>query len=87
MVATLISKQLSKRISARKRGVDIGLDQLVVRKLRCGRSNPGSNPGLDRISFCSVDGNSLSRRHNRITGSNSDNEKNLEHNKYEKRWL
>ena len=45
MVATLITKQLSKRISARKHGFDIGLDQLVVSTLRCGRSNPGSNPG------------------------------------------
>ena len=25
-----------------------GPDRLVVRTLRCGRSNPGSNPGLDR---------------------------------------
>ena len=78
-------KILSNIISARKTGFDIGPDRLVVRTLRCGRSNPGSNPGLDRISFCSVDGNRLSRRHNRITGSNSDNEKTLEHNKCEKR--
>ena len=26
-------------------------DRLVVRTLRCGRSNPGSNPGHDRIAF------------------------------------
>ena len=25
----------------------IGPDRLVVRTLRCGRNNPGSNPGLD----------------------------------------
>ena len=56
--------------NARKVGFDIGPDRLVVRTMRCGCSNPGSNPGLDRISFCSVDGNSLSRRHNRITGTN-----------------
>ena len=71
----MTTKKLSNKISARKDGFDIGPDRLVVRTLRCGRSNPGSNPGLDRISFCSVDGNSLSQRHNRITGSNSDNEK------------
>ena len=63
------------RTSARKRAVDIGPDRLVVRALRCGRSNPGSNPGLDSNLFCTVDGNSLSRRHNRVTGTNSDNEK------------
>ena len=80
-------KILSKRISARKGDFDNGPDRLVVRTLRCGRSNPGSNPGLGMISFGSVDGNSLSRRHNRITGSKSDNEKTLEHNKCEKRWL
>ena len=27
-------------------------DRLVVRTLRCGRSNPGSNPGLGSIIFC-----------------------------------
>ena len=75
------------RRSARKRAVDIGPDSLVVRTLRCGRSNPGSNPGLDRILFCTVDGKSLSRRHNRITGTNSDNEKTLEENNCEKSWL
>ena len=85
LVATLITKKLSMRISARKRAVDIGPDRLVVRTLRCGRSNPGSNPGLDRILFCTVDGKSLSRRHNRITGTNSDNEKTLEQNKCEKK--
>ena len=52
----------------------------MLRILRCGRSNPGSNPGLDRVLFCTVDGKSLSRRHNRITGTNSDNEKTAEEN-------
>ena len=75
------------RISARKRAVDIGPDRLVVRALRCGRSNPGSNPGPDSNIFCTVDGKSLSRRHNRITGTNSDNEKNCEENKCEKRLV
>ncbi len=28
--------------------VKIGPDRLVVRTLRCGRNNPGSNPGLDK---------------------------------------
>ena len=28
-------------------------DRLVVRTLRCGRSNPGSNPG-NRICFCDL---------------------------------
>ena len=27
------------------------LDRLVVRTLRCGRNNPGSNPGLDNIFY------------------------------------
>ena len=29
-----------------------GRDRLVVRTLRCGRSNPGSNPGLGSVSHC-----------------------------------
>ena len=32
----------------------IGPDRLVVRTLRCGRNNPGSNPGLD-ITFDILD--------------------------------
>ena len=80
-------KLLSKRIVARKGDFDIGPDRLVLRILRCGRSNPGSNPGLDRVLFCTVDGKSLSRRHNRITGTNSDNEKTAEENKCEKRLV
>ena len=52
----------------------------MVRTLRCGRSNPGSNPGLDRNLICTVDGKSPSRRNNRITGTNSDNEKTAEKN-------
>ena len=28
-----------------------GPDRLVVRTLRCGRSNPGSNPDMDRLPF------------------------------------
>ena len=59
LVATLTTKKLLN-ISTRKYGFDIGPDRLVVRTLRCGRSNPGSNPGLDRILVCTVDGNSLS---------------------------
>ena len=53
-------KKLSNRISARKDDFDIGSDRLVVRTLRYGRNNPGSNPGPDRILFCTVDGISLS---------------------------
>ena len=34
-----------------------GSDRPAVRKLRCGRNNPGSNPGLDN-SFISLDRNS-----------------------------
>ena len=34
-----------------------GSDRPVVRTLRCGRNNPGSNPGLDN-SFISLDRNS-----------------------------
>ena len=64
--------------NARKVGFDIDPDRRVVRILRCGRSNPGSNPGLDRVLFCTVDGKSPSRRNNRITGTNSDNEKTAE---------
>lgn len=30
-------------------GVHVGRDRLVVRTLRCGRSNPGSNPGHGSI--------------------------------------
>ena len=60
LVATLTTKNLSNKTSTRKDGFDIGPDRLVVRTLRCGRSDPGSNPGLDRILFCTVDGNSLS---------------------------
>ena len=59
LVASLITKKLAN-ISARNDGFDIGPDRLVVRTLRCGRSNPGSNPGLDRILFCTGDGNSHS---------------------------
>ena len=29
----------------------VGRDRLVVRTLRCGRSNPGSNPGHGTFSF------------------------------------
>ena len=60
LVATLTTKKLSNKTSTRKNGFDIGPDRLVVRTLRCGRSNPGSNPGLDRILFCTGDGNSHS---------------------------
>ena len=60
LVATLTTKNLSNIMSARKGGFDIGPDRLVVRTPRCGSSNPGSNPSLDRISFCSVDENSHS---------------------------
>ena len=52
----------------------------MVRTIRRGRSNPGSNPSLDRILFCTVDGKSPSRRNNRITGNNSDNETTVEEN-------
>ena len=60
LVAILTTKKLSNRIRATKDGFDIGPDRLVVRTLRCGRSNPGSNPGPDKFLFCTVDGNSLS---------------------------
>ena len=60
LVATLTTKKLSNKTSTRKNGFDIGPDRLVVRTLRCGRSNQGSNPGPDRILFCTVDGISLS---------------------------
>ena len=45
---------------ARKDGFIIGQDRLVVKTLLCGRSNPGSNPGRDRILFYTGDGNSRS---------------------------
>ena len=60
LVASLTTKKLSNIISARNIGFDICLDRLVVRTLRCGRSNPDSSPGLDMILFCTVDGNSHS---------------------------
>ena len=43
------------KTSARKDGLNTGTDRLVVRTLGYDRSNLGSNPGLDRISFCTVD--------------------------------
>ena len=56
----MTTEKLSNKTSTRKDGFDIGPDCLVVRTLRCGRSNPGSNPGQDRILFCTGDRNSHS---------------------------
>ena len=42
-----------------------GSDHLVVRTLRCGSNNPGSNPGLDN-SFISLDRNSTAPIDNSI---------------------
>ena len=32
-------------------GLSVSRDRLVVRTLRCGRNNPGSNPGLGTLLF------------------------------------
>ena len=41
--------------NARKVGFDIDPDRRVVRTLRCGPSNLGSNPSPDMISFLTSD--------------------------------
>ena len=46
---------ISEQISLQPTKSSVSRDRLVVRTLRCGRSNPGSNPGhgMDKFFFLS----------------------------------